>query len=139
MPRKYIPTFKHAQIKKLARLLDMMYKPSELADEIGVNIDTVRRSYIPAGLPVEKDETNHTWIHGLTFAKWAREQIATRKKKRSKLKDDEVYCLSCKKVVSGFPAKPKKIIPVNRWLEMAQAACPICGTKVNKARKRVRE
>lgn len=134
MPRKYIPTFKHAQSVKLARLLDMMYKPSEIADELGVSVDTVRRSYIPAGLPVEKDTTGHTWIHGITFANWAREQIAARKKgKREKLPENKAYCMSCKKVVD-FPAKPKKIIPVNRFLEMMQAACPICGHKVNKAR-----
>lgn len=44
------PTLKHTQIVRLARFLDMMYRPSEVAEEIGVTQDTVYRSYLPAGL-----------------------------------------------------------------------------------------
>lgn len=138
MPRKYIPTFNHSQIKKLIRLLDMMYKPSEIADEIGVSVDTIRRSYIPAGLPIEKDTTGHTWINGASFAKWAKEQKPSRKKVGSgKMPDDQAFCLRCKKSVP-FPINPQKIIPINRYLEMMQATCPICGVKVNKARSKKR-
>ena len=38
------PVLKHTHIIKLGRLLDMMYKPAEIADEIGVTPDTVYRS-----------------------------------------------------------------------------------------------
>ena len=128
------PKLGHSQ--KLARLLDMMYKPSEIADELGVTLDTVRRSYIPAGLPVTKDSTGHTWIHGLTFAKWARESIIARKKNKYEKKCplDEAYCLSCKKRVKFPYLNPPKIKPNNRFLEIMQAPCPICGKTVNKGR-----
>ena len=131
------PTFKHGQ--KLARLLDMLYKPAEIAKELDVTYDTVMRSYVPAGCPVTRDDTGHIWIHGLTFAKWAREQIAARKKRNGeKLPADLAYCFGCKKRVK-FPLNPKKIIPVNRFLEMMQAPCPICGKKVNKTRGKIRK
>lgn len=133
------PIFKHAQVVKLARLLDMQYKPSELADEIGVTYDTVKRSYIPAGCPVVRDGSGRMWIHGLSFADWARAAIAEHKpKRREKLPANRAYCVSCRRVVA-FPAKPEKIIPVNRWLEMAQATCPECGKKINKARGVIRK
>jgi len=40
-----IPQLKHQHIIKLSRLLNMLYKPSEIAEEIGVSVDTVYRSY----------------------------------------------------------------------------------------------
>jgi len=46
------PLLKHCHIIKLGRLLNMLYKPSEIAEEIGVAQDTVYRSYLPAGAPL---------------------------------------------------------------------------------------
>jgi hypothetical protein len=44
------------QMAHLPRLLWMYYSPSDLADEIGCNVDTVYKSYIPAGCPHKRDE-----------------------------------------------------------------------------------
>ncbi len=126
--------FKHAQITKLARLMDMQYKPSELAREIGVTADTVTRSYIPAGLPVTKDATGHIWINGLVFAKWAHDLNLERKKsKRAKLPDNQAYCFKCKKPVVF---KQKSVTPTNRYLEIIQGVCLTCKGKVFKMRGR---
>ncbi|HKJ37257.1 MAG TPA: hypothetical protein VJ972_00650, partial [Anaerolineales bacterium] len=80
-----VPTLKHQHIIKLSRLLDMMYKPSEIAEEIGVTQDTIHRSYLPAGLPHHRDEQGHVWIHGPAFVSWARHTIANKKKDRKGL------------------------------------------------------
>lgn len=129
------PTFKHAQIVKLVRLMNMMYKPSEIAEEIGVTYDTIKRSYIPAGCPVSRDGSGRIWINGLDFVKWVRANVSERhnKRKREKLPANKAYCVSCKKIVD-FPVKPTAIKPVNRWLEIMQAKCPVCGKTVNKTR-----
>lgn len=124
--------FNHAQIVRLGRLLDMLYTPAEIAEELGVSVDTVKRSYIRSGLPVTKDATGHTWIHGLTFRSWAGKLNAERKKPtREKLRQDQAYCLKCKKVIDDF--KPTHIKPVNRYLQLLQGSCPNCGRTVNKS------
>ena len=46
---------KHTHIIKLGRLLDMIYKPSEVAEEISVTTSTIYGSYLPAGLPYIRD------------------------------------------------------------------------------------
>lgn len=132
MPAR-LSIFKHAQIVKLARLMDMLYTPAEIAEEIDVSVDTVKRSYVKAGLPVTKDATGHTWIHGLTFRSWAEKLNAERKKPaRPKLREDQAYCLKCNKVIDNF--KPVTIKPVNRCIELLQGPCPTCGRVVNKSR-----
>ena len=123
--------FRRSQIIRLGRLLEMRYRPSELADEIGCHVDTVYRSYIPAGCPHTRDESGHIWIVGTEFAKWAREMNSQR---GTTLDDDEGYCLKCEQPVqiSG----PTKVRPTNRYLELLSFTCPQCGTTVNRARKR---
>ena len=80
------PLLKHAQIIRLGRILDMMYKPPELAEEIGVTSDTIYRSYIPAGLPYIR-EYHSLWIHGPSFVQWARGIITTQRKAHPGLPD----------------------------------------------------
>lgn len=111
--------------------MDMPYKPSELAEEIDTTSDTIKRSYVPAGLPVTKDDTGHVWINGLAFVKWAKKiNLETRRNKRKeKLPDDKAYCVSCRAVVKF---KPKTTRQIARHLDLLQAQCPKCGKKVNK-------
>lgn len=82
------------QKNRLAKLLDMMYSPSELANEIGFTKRQIYRVYIPLGCPHQKDEKNHLWINGKLFRDWVRDLY----KKRS-LKTNEAFCLTCKKAV----------------------------------------
>ncbi|MCE7861292.1 MAG: hypothetical protein DYG86_16100 [Chloroflexi bacterium CFX2] len=127
------PLLKHTHIVKLGRLLDMMYKPSEIAEEIGVTQDTVYRSYLPAGLPHERDDHGGVWIHGPAFVAWAKETITKRKEKRFGLPDDHAWCMRCNQAV---PLKHPTIKPINRYLEVLQDRCPRCDTKINRARAR---
>lgn len=127
------PHLKHQHIVKLGRLLDMLYRPSEIAEEIGVTQDTVYRSYLPAGLPHLRDTDGHVWIHGPAFIAWARETISTKKNKRAGLPDDHAWCMKCNQPVALISPKIKS---VNRYLELLQAKCPTCGKTVNRARAR---
>jgi hypothetical protein len=128
------PLLKHTQIIRLMRLLDMLYKPSELADEIGVNVDTVYRSYIPAGLPVIRDEDGHFWIHGPAFVAWARETIAQKKAKRQGLPEGHAWCMTCNRPVKITALRVRSI---SRYSELVQGTCPACGKTVNRLRKPV--
>ena len=52
------------QRNRLVRLLNMLYSPSELANEIGFTKRQVYRVYIPLGCPHEKDSKGRNWING---------------------------------------------------------------------------
>jgi hypothetical protein len=130
------PLLKHRHIIKLARLLDMLYKPGEIAEELGVTVDTVYRSYLPAGLPHARGAKGEIWIHGPAFVAWARETISGKRNKRAGLPDDQAWCLKCARPVALISPK---IRSVNRYIELMQSQCPICGRTVNRARARRRE
>jgi hypothetical protein len=127
------PLLKHTHIVKLGRFLDMLYKPSEIAEEIGVTADTVYRSYLPAGLPHTRDAQGDIWIHGPAFTAWARETISKKKARRAGLPDGYGWCLKCSQAV---PLNNPTIKPSNFYLELLQAPCPHCGRTVNRARAR---
>lgn len=127
------PLLKRTHIIQLGRLLDMLYKPSEIAEELGVSQDTVYRSYLPAGLPHSRDAQGRVWIHGPAFVAWAMETTAQRKNRRKGLPDDHAWCMRCNQpVLMNRPI----VKPINRYLEILQAPCPQCGVKVNRARAR---
>ncbi len=127
------PLLKHTHIVKLGRLLDMLYKPSEIAEEIGIAQDTVYRSYLPAGLPHTRDDQGNVWIHGPAFIAWAKQTISLKKSKRVGLPDGYAWCMKCNQSVELIHPKIK---PVNRYLELLQASCPHCRKTVNRARAR---
>lgn len=127
------PLLQHQHIVKLGRLMNMLYKPSEIAEEIGVNVDTVYRSYLPAGLPHTRDREGNLWIHGPAFIAWARETISKKKARRAPLTADQAWCVKCRQPVALINPKIKTS---NRYLELLQSPCPHCGATVNRARKR---
>jgi len=127
------PLLKHQHIIKLTRLLDMLYKPSEIANEIGVTQDTIYRCYLPAGLPHTRDAEGSIWIHGPAFIAWARATISKKKSNRTGLPADYAWCMKCNQPVALIHPKTKT---VNRYLELLQAKCPTCGKTINRARAR---
>lgn len=133
MQRK--PLLKHTHIVKLGRLLNMMYKPSEIAEEIGVAQDTVYRSYLPAGLPHHRDARGNIWIHGPAFVSWARETISKKQSQRAGLPEGQAWCMKCNRAVQLHHPTIKTI---NRYIELLQAPCPDCNRTVNRARARQR-
>ena len=128
------PILRHTQIVRLSRLLDMLYKPAEIAEEIGVHPDTVYRSYIPAGVPTVVDSHGRVWIHGPAFVAWARATIAQRRSKRQPLADGQAWCMRCNVPVDLITPTVKSI---SRSLELLQAVCPSCGTQINRIRSRI--
>lgn len=131
MPRT--PRLPRRNTIRLGRILDMMYKPSEIAAEIDVTVATIYRSWMPAGLPHQRDADGSIWIHGPALVAWANETIAQNKKKRHPLKDGHGWCMKCNQVV---PLQNPTPIYKNRYIEIVQAACPVCQTPVNRAQKR---
>lgn len=88
------------QALRLAGLLPMEYRPSELAREIGCHRSTIYDSYIPNGCPHRRDRNGHIWIVGTDFAAWAR---ATIQKRKFHMEPGQAYCMHCKQVVEMQP------------------------------------
>lgn len=124
--------FNRSQLGKLKRLLDMEYRPSEIATEIGLTTDTLYRSHIPNGAPARTDKTNHIWINGKLYASWVHDYQIQRK---SRLKDplvmatNETYCFTCNKVVAIATPKIRKY---KRNIIQKTGRCSECGGKVSR-------
>lgn len=121
--------FERKHLIKLARLLDMQYKPSEIAKEIGVTTETVYRSYLPGGCPFTRDKKNNDiWIHGTSFAAWV--ESVKERRHVGHLEDGEAWCFNCKSAVQML--KPKKRHE-GRYTAIYQGRCAVCGAVVNRA------
>jgi hypothetical protein len=90
---KSMVTISRTMARHSVRLLDMEYKPSELAQELNCKQDWIMRA-IRNHAPHRKDEHGRYWIHGEKFAAWLHE---TKQKEKKRLKPNECYCLGCKK------------------------------------------
>ena len=130
------PNIKHAHIVKLGRLLNMLYKPSELAEELGLEQEIIYRSYIPAGMPYTRDAGGRIWIHGPTFVAWVRARFMKKKEASSGLPDGHAWCMKCNQ---PRPMLQPSVVYANRYVEMLQAICPICGVKINRAQAKGKE
>ena len=101
----------------------MMYKPSEIADQIGFDKRMFYRVYLPLGLPHERDKNNYIWINGKEFKNWI---IGFYKK--AEIGKDEVFCLTCKKPVEILSPKWKE----KNGIYFLNCVCPYCGRKLTK-------
>jgi len=111
------------QRNRLVRLLDMLYTPSELANEIGFEVRQVYRVYLHLGCPFTKDTYGRYWINGKEFRLWV-EQVY----KKRKLKSNEAFCLTCKKPVEMISPRKRKEGRLYFYL----CNCPICGRRLAK-------
>ena len=111
------------QKNRLAKLLDMLYTPKEIADEIGFSRRQFYRVYIPAGCPHTRDEKGYLWINGKEFRKWVLETY-----QKQAVRQNEAFCLTCKKPVPM--QKPEKIF--KNGLQYYLCDCPYCGRKLAK-------
>ena len=112
-----------AQRTRLKRLLDMLYKPSELADIVGFHKRQVYRVYLKLGLPGEKDKTGHLWINGKQFANWYLDNF-----KKIVLRNNEVFCLTCKQAVE---VKKSRKVKKGKLVYLV-CSCPNCKRKIAK-------
>ena len=71
----------------------MLYKPSEIAELIGVTTETIYRSHLPAGAPFRKDGSGNIFIHGIEFATWAKNIYQNRKK--GPMSENQAWCCKC--------------------------------------------
>jgi len=118
-----------ADVQRRAKgLLDMLYTPDDLADDLGIPQRMVYRRLIPAGLPHTKDSRGHIWIPGPEASQWIDHLF---KGKRFVLGDGQAYCMKCGKAVT--------IVNPKRWkagkLTLLKGTCPHCGVTVNRGVK----
>lgn len=123
--------------RRLMKLLFMEYKPSELAEEIGVTTKTIYASYIPAGLPFRKDEGGNIWIVGTVFREWANAVVQKgnryKAQRRQPIGENQAYCMRCK-TVRDFERITKRVkFSVGRI--MVYGVCSVCGKKMNAMKK----
>jgi len=111
------------QRNHLKRLLDMEYKPSEIAQELGINRDQIYLVYIPLGCPYRRDGKRYILINGEEFQRWY-----LKKYQKAKVKLDETFCKSCRKavkIVNGVKLK-------KAGTSYVLSSCPNCGRKLSK-------
>lgn len=119
---------------KRSKLLNMMYTSTELSEELGIQRQYLTENLVKKfGLPSEKDEKGRLWFHGLTVAKWVDDQHGkqlSKKRDRQPYRENEFYCLRCKKRI--FTEKYNKVKPKEGNKLLLTAKCPDCGMTVNK-------
>ena len=121
---------KRAQVYKVKFLLDMMYKPSEIAEELGVSVDTIYRSYLPAGAPNQIDGKGRVWIFGPAFAAWAQEYLLKKSPKaKAAMTEAEAWCVKCNQVITIVNPRKRD---VKKRVARQTGHCPICGKVVNR-------
>lgn len=111
------------QRNRLRSLLNMLYRPNELAEEIGISKQQIYRVYIPFDCPHQRDEHNHIWINGEAFCKWYGSNYS-----KVRLGKTEAFCLTCKR---GVPMI-KPVLKKKDSLTYAISKCPNCGRKLAK-------
>jgi hypothetical protein len=124
-----VPKINYDILRSSAVLLHMEYKPSELARHIRVNVKTIHRSYIPAGLPHRRDTNGNIWIVGTAFNEWARTAYHQRKEAhpKLKLKDNEAYCFKCRGVIQFDASHISEVRRISNGRKLLRIACPQCG------------
>ncbi len=111
------------QRKRLVSLMNMMYTPSELADEIGFDRRKIYRIYIPLGCPHIRDEKRYIWINGVEFRNWIKDIYRKRE-----LLEDQAFCIRCK-----IPVKMKNPIrKEGKGIVYYLCECPNCGRRISK-------
>jgi hypothetical protein len=126
-------------LRSSAVLLHMEYKPSELARHIRVNVKTIHRSYIPAGLPHRRDTNGNIWIVGTAFNEWARTAYHQHKEShpKLKLKEDEAYCFKCRGVIQFDASHISNVRVISNGRKLLNITCPNCGTAFLRIAKRI--
>ena len=126
--RSTAPSFRipHNVIVRSPGLLPMLYKVSEIAEELDIP-DRTLRDWLSKGAPHQRDSRGHIWINGKRFSSWV---TSIRKKKRTlKLRDDEAFCFRCNEAV-------KLISPEIRHIKgnliLIKGVCINCGCTINR-------
>ncbi len=112
-------------------LLDMLYTPQELAEELLIDRQKVYSDLLPAGMPHTQDESGLVWLHGLTVAAWIK---TIDQRYEVHVPEGHTYCVHCKAAV--------KLVRATRMphgkVDLLQAECPQCGSRINRFVRRER-
>jgi hypothetical protein len=122
-PRIHPP---HHVIVRAPGLLPMLYKVSEIVEEIGIP-DSTLRGWLEGGAPLRHDSGGHLWIHGRDFAGWV--AGLRRPEREGRLADDEAFCMSCRRVVAMNDPVQK---PIKGKLVHIIGTCPECGCTIQR-------
>ena len=130
---KHAPRVSRSIMRRSMRLLEMEYKPSELADEIQVTTHTIYNVYLPAGLPHRREENGNIWIVGTQFVAWANAALEKGKRyasqRRQPIGDAQCYCVKCREV-TDFKHITRKV-PLSRKRVMVYGICAQCNGNVS--------
>jgi hypothetical protein len=116
----------HAVITRAPGLLPMMYRTTELAEELKVPVKLVKQ-LVDRGAPHERDSRQHIWFNGTTFSQWV-EEVRTSQAGRTKLGEDEAWCMPCGKAVK----LTSPTATVNNKQQLLSGTCPECGCTINR-------
>lgn len=115
----------HAVIVGAPRLLPMLYRPLELAEELSISHRSIR-TWIKQGLPYQRDGRGHLWIDGRDFTAWVEAVQSTKKSRRTPMASDEAYCFRCHRPVAL--KNPSRKEDGKRVL--LRGICPECGGSI---------
>jgi hypothetical protein len=115
--------FNGSQRMRLAKLLDMLYTPAEIASIVGFSRRQFYRVYFPAGCPDKRDTKGFHWVNGKAFAKWYSENY-----KKVTLSPGEIFCLTCKTPVPIINAETRQ----RKDLVYITCTCPNCSRPLAK-------
>ena len=79
-----LPRIDQATMRRALRLLNMQYRPSEIAAELKINVQILYRGWLPAGCPHVKDEHGNIWIAGNELHTWMIAVSASRAETKGK-------------------------------------------------------
>ena len=117
----------HAVIVRAPGLLPMLYRPRELAEDLGVPPTTIK-GWIKLGAPAQRDRRRHLWVNGSEFADWVETMRLARQNGKKPMGEDEAYCLGCRKPVKlRNPRRSAK-----GRLVLLSSECPNCGSTINR-------
>jgi hypothetical protein len=117
------PRLTRAVRRAVGRLLDMEYRPRELAEVLGVHKDTVYRGWVPAGLPHRREPTGELWIVGTEAAAWLMSQTDGQS---ISLGEGQFYCMRCRESVTAEVEHRR----AEQHADLLFGTCPMCGRRV---------
>ena len=87
-----------AMMRRSMRILDMQYKLSEIAKELGADKEQILQ-LVFAGAPARKDARGLYLIHGTSFVQWLHDVAPKNDRDKDTFADNECWCVDCRSIV----------------------------------------
>jgi hypothetical protein len=116
----------HVAIVRAPGLLPMLYRPSELAEELGVSAAVVR-DWVEKGLSHQRDHRGHMWIDGRQVAEWVK-AIRSQRPVKARLAEGQAYCFRCHR-----PVELRDPVAQQHGKQiLLSGTCPRCGGTIHR-------